>query len=83
MLSNSIKSFDGLRRRLPPRGGERAQVIVIGHRWQPPEQIAHVDQRIDAAAPAGNDDRVNDGRALAGVGMPDEEPVFLVMASSP
>ena len=56
---------------------------MIGHRRQAPEQVAHVDQRIEAAALAGGHDGVDDGRTLAGVGMPDEEPVLLVMASSP
>jgi hypothetical protein len=83
VLSNSIKSFDGLRRRLPPGWGERGEVVLFGRRRQAREEVAHVDQRIDAATLAGDHDGVNDGRTLAGVGMSDEKPILRIMASSP
>ena len=50
---------------------------MVGHGRQAGEQVPDVGQGIDAAALAGDDDRVDDGGTLAGLGMSDEEPVFL------
>src|ERR1039458_2950404 len=66
-----------LRRRLPVDGQQDAQGVLGGHRRQTPEDVAQVRQRFDAAALAGDDDRVDDRGALAGIGVADEEPVFL------
>ena len=91
MLTNTTAFAVGLRRRLgprlahwsPPGRGERGEVILIAHRRQAREQVAHVGQRIDAAPLAGDHDRVDDGRTLAGVGMADEEPVLLAHRRGP
>jgi hypothetical protein len=62
---------------------EGVEVVPGGHGGEPAQDIAQVDQRIDLSPLAGDDDRVDDRGALAGVGVADEEPVFLFMASSP
>jgi hypothetical protein len=64
-------------------GREGVEVVPGGHGGEPAQDIAQVDQRIDLSPLAGDDDRVNDRGALAGLGVADEEPVFLFMASSP
>ena len=51
--------------------------LPVGHEWQPGEQVAQVGVRIDAARAATLDDGVEDGAALAGIGIAEEEPVFL------
>ena len=66
-------------RRPPLRRQERSQVLLGGHRRQPREHIPEISQRIDAMTAAGDDDRVDDGRAFAGIGVPDEEPVLFLM----
>ena len=68
--------------RLPVGGGERVEVVLIGECRQPREDIAHISEGIMAVALAGDDDRVNDSGALAGIGMANEEPVLFVMLSS-
>jgi hypothetical protein len=62
--------------RFPLRWQERPKVVLVGHRRQPVEHIPEVRQGIDAMTPAGDDDRVDDGRAFAGIGVTDEEPVL-------
>ena len=65
-----------------PRGGKQGgEVVPRGHLRQSREDIADVVEGIDAAALAGDDNRVNDRGAVAGVGMADEQEVFLVMLS--
>ena len=51
--------------------------LPVGHEWEPCEHIAQVGVRIDAAGAATLDDGVEDGAALAGIGIAEEEPVFL------
>ena len=68
-------------RGLPALGRERVEVVLVGHPGQPGEDVLQVRQRVDAAAFAGDDERVQDRRALAGIGVADKEPVFLVMRS--
>ena len=63
--------------RLPVYGQQGAQVVLIGHARQVGEDILQVCQRIFAVALARHDQRVEDGRALARIGVPDEQPVFL------
>lgn len=67
----------GRRWRLPARGGERTEVVLAVHRGQAGEQVADIDLRVVPMPEAGDDDRVEDGGALAGVGVADEEPVLL------
>ncbi len=40
------------------------------------EDVGEVGQRLDVVSAAGLQDRVEDGGALSGVGVPDEEPVL-------
>jgi hypothetical protein len=56
--------------------------LPVGHVGQASEDIAQVGERIEAAPATVFDDRVDDGTALASLGISDEEPVFLVMLSS-
>ena len=65
----------------PVDRSEGVQVVAVGEGGQPGEDIAHVGVRILSMALAGDDDRVDDRRALAGVGMAYKEPVLLVMRS--
>ena len=51
--------------------------MLAVHRGQAGEQVSDVGLRIMPVAQAGDDDRVEDGGALAGVGVADEEPVLL------
>jgi hypothetical protein len=46
------------------------------------ENVAKVGERIDAASAAAFNDRVEDGAALAGLGLGKEQPVLFVMRSS-
>ena len=62
---------------------QRIQVVLIGHRGEPGEDVAQIGERIFAVPLTRDDDRVDDRRALAGVGVADEEEVLLLMASSP
>ena len=57
--------------------------LAVGHVWQAREHFPQVGVGIKAATPAAFDDGVEDGAALASLGITDEEPVFLVMTSSP
>ena len=68
------------RRRLPAGRGKLAQVILVGHTGQSGQEVAQIGERVLAVALAGGDQRVEDGRALAGVGMPDKQPVLLADA---
>jgi hypothetical protein len=77
MVSNSTRSFGSLRRRPPVRWSKDRQVVLVGHGRQPGQDVAQIGVGGVAEALAGNDDRVDDGGTLAGLGMSDEEPVFL------
>ena len=55
------------------RRQQGAQVVAGGHGRQAGEDIAQVVVRVVAAALAGDDQRVEDGGAGAGVGVADEE----------
>ena len=61
--------------------GQGVEVVTGRHRWEPGKDVAKVSERIDAAALAGYDDRVDDRRALASVRVSDKQPIFLVMSS--
>jgi len=65
------------RGRLPAGGGERIEIVTIGHRRQAREHVAKISVRVFAVTTARDDYRVKNRRALAGVGMPDKQPVFL------
>jgi hypothetical protein len=64
---------------LPASRGELPQVILVGQAGQPDEDVAQVGERVPAVAQAGDDQRVEDGGALDGVGTTDQQPVFLPM----
>ena len=52
---------------LPETRRERVEVVLVGHGRQAGEHVAQ----------AGDDERVEDGGAAAGVGVTDKQPVFL------
>ena len=64
-------------------GQQRGEVVVVGHGRQPREHVLQVGVGIEAAALSRDDERVEHGGAVPGLGVADEEPVLLVMASSP
>lgn len=84
VVTNWIPSRGDLRR-FPPRlahwspvgRSECAEIVLVGHGGQPGEHVAKVNKGIFAVTQTGDDDRVEDRGALAGVGMTNEEPVFL------
>ena len=49
---------------------------MVGHRGQAGEDVAQVREGILAVALAGDEQRVDDGKAGSGVGVTDEEPVL-------
>ena len=51
--------------------------MLVGHRWQTPQHVAQISERVFAVALTRDDERVDDRGALAGFGMADEEPVLL------
>jgi hypothetical protein len=51
--------------------------LPVGHRRQAGEHIAQISLRVDASAAASFDDGEQDGTALAGFSLADEEPIFL------
>lgn len=50
--------------------------LPVGHVRQAGEHVAQVSKGIKAPAAAVFDEGVNDGAALSGVGLADEEPVL-------
>ena len=62
---------------LPAGWSNGIEVVLRRHARHAREDIAEVSQRVDATALAGDHDRVDDRRALAGIGMAHEEPVLL------
>ena len=71
------------RGRLPEARGERAKIVLIGQARQPGDDVLQVRERVLAVALAGDNQRVEDGRALVGIGVPDEQPVLLADAGRP
>src|ERR1700677_1321818 len=65
--------------RLPVLWREGAEVVLVRHPGQPGEDVLQVRQGVLAAAFAGDDERVQDRRALPGVGVADKEPVSQIM----
>jgi len=51
--------------------------LSSGSGWEPREDVPEVFEGIDLSAAAGFDDRVDQGAAVAGIGIADEEPVLL------
>ena len=68
------------RRRRPVARQQRSEVVAIAHAREPREDVAQVGERVLAVALTRHDDRIEDGGALSGVGMADEQPVFLTDA---
>ena len=54
---------------LPRRRGQRRQIALIGQGREAPEDVGEVRQGVLAVALAGDEQRVEDGRSLAGAGM--------------
>ncbi len=59
---------------------QRSEVVTIVHARQTREDVPQVGERVFAVALTRDDDRVEDGGALSGVGMADEQRVFLADA---
>ncbi len=57
--------------------------LLVGPCWQLGEDFAQVGLRVDSSTAAGFDDRKEDGAALFGFGLADEQPVFLADGSWP
>src|SRR5271165_1332766 len=66
-----------LRCGLPVDRQQGVEVVLGGHSGQAAEDVAEVGHGVDAVALTGDDDRVDDRRALAGVGVADKQPVLL------
>ena len=59
----------GLQRsRLPQPRRESAEVVAVGHPRQASEYVLHIGQRVFAVTLARDNQRVEDGGALAGIG---------------
>ncbi len=69
--------------RLPARWGQLAEVVSVCHAGQAREYVAHVNRRILAVALAGDDQRVDDRRTFAGVGVADKKPVLFANRGGP
>src|SRR5208283_3827591 len=61
----------------PVDRSEGVQVVAVGQGGQPGEDVSQVSMRVLPMALAGDDDRVDDGGSLAGIGMAYKEPVLL------
>ena len=59
------------------------EIVLVAHRGEAGEHVFHVGVRVFAVALTGDDDRVDDGRSLAGIGVADEEPVLLPNGRGP
>ena len=57
--------------------------LPVGHRGEPGEDVAQVGVGIDAAAAATLDNSVEDGAALAGVGIAEKQPVLFSESGRP
>jgi hypothetical protein len=57
--------------------------LPVGHRGKPGEHVAQVGVGIDATAAATLDNGVEDGTALAGIGIAQEQPVLFSKGSWP
>jgi hypothetical protein len=55
---------------------------MVGHVRQAGEDVAQVGVGIEAATTTAFDQSVDDSATLTGAGLPDKQPVFLVMRSS-
>ena len=74
----------GLQRsRLPQPRRESAEVVAIGHPRQASEDVLHIGQRVFAVTLARDNQRVEDGGAFAGIGVPDKQPVLFSDARGP
>lgn len=62
---------------LPVGRQQGREVVLVGHRRQPVEDVAQVREGILAVPLTGHDQRVQNGGVLTGVGMADEQPILL------
>lgn len=62
---------------LGPGGRNDLGDLAVGHVGQARQDFAQVSIRFDAPAPAAFNDGVEDGAAIPGVGLADEQPVLL------
>ena len=68
---------------LGPSFGDDFGDLPVGHVGQAGEDVAQIGKRINGAPATVFDEGVNDGAALAGIGIADEEPVFLAQRRWP
>ncbi len=66
--------------RRPVSRGERRRIVLIFQAGQAGEEVAQVGERFLAVMLAGDDQGVENRRALDGVVMPEKQPVFLADA---
>lgn len=64
-------------------GQQRTQIVGRGHSGQATEHVAQIVVRIVTLVLTGDDQRVDDGGAIAGVRMADEEPVLHAQLARP
>jgi hypothetical protein len=83
MVSIATRYTERLRHRNPRSGRQWYEVVLIGHLGQASQHVTQIRQRVFAVALAGDDNRVNDRTALAGVGMANEQPVLLSDSRGP
>lgn len=62
--------------RFPVLGQQDGEVVGVFHGWEAGEQVTQVVEGGFAVAAAGEDEGVDDGGALAGLWVADEEPVL-------
>ena len=60
-----------------PVGGEYFRDLAVGHLGQARKYVPQVSKGIPAPPAAAFNDRVNDGAAFTGLGVPDKQPVLL------
>jgi len=63
-----------------PGLGRDFRDLPVGHGGQAREHVAEISEGIETASAATFNEGVNDGTALTGLGIADEELVFLPMA---
>ena len=54
-------------RGIPLGRQQQAEVLLIGHLGHPREDVPKISQRIMAMAPAGDEERADDSRAIPGI----------------
>jgi hypothetical protein len=82
-MGDHIVTTDQTLSRLPVDRRKGVQVEAVSEGRQPGEDVAQVGKGVVAVALAGDDDRVDDRRALAGVRVAYKKPVLLADRRGP